>query len=74
MRPAQRRKPGRLGAGVAELLEAVTQSLAELWRNRPGTRDAVQQIMAPHEHLSPHLGAQDTALAETLLWLRGWAT
>ncbi len=63
-----------LGAGIAELLEAVTQSLAESPRNWRVARDAIQQIMALHEHLSPHLDGQDTALAETLLWLRGWAT
>ena len=63
-----------LGTGIAELLEAVTRSLAEPWRNRAAASDAVQQIMALHEHLSPHLSAPDTALAETLLWLHGWAT
>ena len=62
-----------LGAGVAALLEAVTESLTESWRNRAAARDAIQQIMALHEHLAPYLGDQDAALAETLLWLRGWA-
>ena len=42
-----------LGAGVAGLLSVVTQSLAEPWQNRPAARDAVQQIMALHEHLHP---------------------
>jgi tetratricopeptide (TPR) repeat protein len=62
-----------LGAGVAALLEAVTESLAEPWENRPGARDATQQIMALHEHLAPYLGEQDAALTEALLRLRGWA-
>ena len=62
-----------LGAGVAALLEAVTESLPEPWQNRPGARDAIQQIMALHEHLAPYLGGQDAALTETLLQLRGWA-
>ena len=73
-RQAQDGTLARLGAGIAELLEAVTQSLNESWRNRAAARDAIQQIMALHEHLSPHLGARDTAVAEALLWLRGWAT
>ena len=73
-RQAQDKTLARLGASIAELLEAVTQSLTKSWRGRAAARDAIQQIMALHEHLSPHLGAQDAALAETLLWLRGWAT
>jgi hypothetical protein len=62
-----------LAAGVAALLEAVTGSLPEAWQNRPAARDAIQQIMALHEHLVPFLGDDDTALNETLLRLRGWA-
>ena len=62
-----------LGAGVAALLEAVTQSLPEPWQNRPAARDAIQQIMALHEHLAPYISDQDAALTETLLQLRGWA-
>jgi tetratricopeptide (TPR) repeat protein len=73
-RQAQDKTLARLGASIAELLEAVTQSLTRSWRGRAAARDAIQQIMALHEHLSPHLGAEDAALAETLLWLRGWAT
>ena len=62
-----------LGAGVAGLLEAVTDSLAEPWQNRPAARDAVQQIMALQDHLAPYPGDQDAALTEILLRLRGWA-
>jgi tetratricopeptide (TPR) repeat protein len=62
-----------LGAGIAALLEAVTGSLPEPWQNRPAARDAVQQIMALHEHLAPYLGDHDTPLTEALLRLRGWA-
>ena len=62
-----------LGAGLAGLLAAVTESLPEPWQNRPAARDAIQQIMALHEHLAPYLGEQDAALTETLLRLRGWA-
>ncbi len=61
-----------LGAGLAALLEAVADSLAEPWQNRAAARDVIGQIMALHEHLSPHLGEHDTELAKTLL-LRGWA-
>ena len=60
-----------LGVGVAGLLSVVTQSqsLAEPWRNRPAARDAVQQIMALHEHLNEH----DPATTGTLLPQRRWA-
>ena len=61
-----------LGAGIAALLSVVTDSLTEPWRNPSAARDAVQQIMALHEHLGPYLGAQDAVLTETLLRLRGW--
>ena len=63
----------RLGAGIAKLLWAVTQSLAEPWRNPLPARDTCQQIMALHEHLAPFLSDQRVALTETLLELRGWA-
>jgi tetratricopeptide (TPR) repeat protein len=62
-----------LGAGIAGLLLVVTQSLAEPWQNRAAARDAIQQIMALHEHLAPYLDQQDAALTEILLQLRGWA-
>ena len=61
-----------LGAGIAELLGAVTRALPEPWQNRSVARDVIGQIMALHEHLAPHLGDED-ALTETLLRLRGWA-
>jgi tetratricopeptide (TPR) repeat protein len=61
-----------LGAGIAGLLSVVSRSLVEPWRNRPAARDAIQQIMALHERLTPYLGEQDPALTETLLQLRGW--
>jgi hypothetical protein len=47
--------------------------MPEPWQNRPAARDAIQQIMALHEHLAPYLGDQDAALTETLLRLRSWA-
>ena len=72
-RQAQDGSLAGLGAGVAALLAAVTQSLPEPWQNRPAARDAIQQIMALHEHLAPYLGDQDAALTQTLLRLRGWA-
>ena len=72
-RQAQDGSLAGLGAGIAGLLLAVAQSLAERWKNRPAARDAVQQIVALHEHLAPFLGGQDAALTETLLRLRGWA-
>jgi tetratricopeptide (TPR) repeat protein/transcriptional regulator with XRE-family HTH domain len=62
-----------LGAGIAELLLAVTRSLPEPWQNRHAARDAVAQIVALNEHLAPYLGARATVLPETLLRLRSWA-
>jgi hypothetical protein len=55
-----------LGAGIAGLLLVVTRALDQPWRNR-AARDAIQQIMALHEHLAPYLGERDDALTETLL-------
>jgi hypothetical protein len=63
-----------LGASVAGLLLVVTRALDQPWRNRAAARDAIQQIMALHEHLAPYLGEQDAELIETLLRLRGWVT
>ena len=62
-----------VGRGVAALLTAVTHSLPEPWQNRPGAREAIQQIMALHEHLAPYLGEHDADLTKTLRGLRGWA-
>lgn len=62
-----------LSAGIAALLTAVTEALPEPWQNRPAARDAIQQIMALHEHLVPYASDQDAALTGTLLRLRGWA-
>ena len=72
-RQAQRGTLAGLGAGMAGLLVAVTRSLDQPWQDRAAARDAVQQIMALHEHLAPHLREQDAALTETLLRLRSWA-
>ncbi len=72
-RQAQDGSLAKLAAGVAELLSAVVQSLAEPWQNKTAARDTVQQIMALDEHLAPYLGADDAAGTENLLRLRGWA-
>ncbi len=72
-RQARDRTLAGLGAGVAGLLAAVTESLPEPWQNRIAARDAIGQIMALHEHLAPYVGSQDAALTETVLGLRGWA-
>jgi tetratricopeptide (TPR) repeat protein len=72
-RQAQDGSLAELGAGIAQLLVAVTQSLIEPWQNRSAARDTIQQIMALHEHLAPHLGEREAALTETLLRLRAWA-
>ena len=76
-RQAQDGRLAGLGAGIAGLLSVVTQSLAEPWQNRSAARDAVQQIMALHEHVAPYLGEQDAAVnrpefrAYFLTW-EGW--
>ena len=72
-RQAQEGSLAELGAGIVGLLSVVTQALGQPWQNRPAARDAIQQIMALHEHLAPYLGQQDAELTETLLRLRGWA-
>ena len=72
-RQAQDGRLTKLAAGVAELLSAVAQSLAEPWQNKTAARDTVQQIMALDEHLAPYLGEDDAAGTENLLRLRGWA-
>ena len=72
-RQAQEGSLAGLGVGTAGLLSMVTQALDQPRQNRRAARDAIQQIMALHEHLAPYLGEQDGALTETLLRLRGWA-
>ena len=72
-RQAQEETLAVLGADVAALLSAVTQSLPEPWQNPPAARDVIEQIMALHEHLAPYFRDQDAALTEALLRLRGWA-
>ena len=71
-RQAQQGTLAKSGAGAAALLVAVTESLSEPWQNRAAARDAIQQIMALHEHLTPYLSDQDAELIRTLLDLRGW--
>ena len=78
MRVARERqaKDGTLaqsGGQVASLLETVAQSLDQPWRDKLAAREAVQQIMALHEHLDPYLGDDDAELSGRLLELRGWA-
>ena len=62
----------RLGADMASLLVAVTESLPEPWQNRGAARSAIQQIMALNGHLAPHLDALDAELTRTLFRLRTW--
>ena len=63
----------RLGAGLAGLLEEVAAALPEPWQNRVAARDAIQQVMALHEHLASFPEVGEPGLAEALLGLRGWA-
>ena len=61
-----------LGLRVCSLLDEVTGSLSEPWRNREAAWDAIGQVAALHEHLAPCLDSDHPQLVETLLWLRGW--
>ena len=61
------------GAAAARLLQAASDSLGPTWQKLDAARDLIQQIMALHEHLAPHLTAPDTGLTRELLRLRGWA-
>jgi tetratricopeptide (TPR) repeat protein len=54
------------------LLAWALTSLGDPWRDRPAARDFVRLAAALDEHLSPHLGSQDTELTEQMLILRGW--
>lgn len=63
----------RLGAAVAGLLLAVTESLAEPWQNPAAAHDTVHQIMALHDHLRRYLAADDALLVGMVLQLRSWA-
>jgi tetratricopeptide (TPR) repeat protein len=69
-RQARDRTLAALGTGIAALLQNVTESLREPWKNRAAVRDAIQQITAVYEHLAPYLDEQDAVLTGTLLELR----
>ncbi len=64
--------PG-VAAAAAGMLQAVTESLDEPWRNRTAARETVQQIMALHDTASRYAGEDDAGLTTQLLSLRGWA-
>jgi tetratricopeptide (TPR) repeat protein len=72
-RQAQDGSVAGFGAGIAQLLVAVTRSLIEPWQNRSVARDTIQQVMALHQHLAPHLSEREATLTETMLRLRIWA-
>jgi tetratricopeptide (TPR) repeat protein len=72
-RQAHERSLVKLGTDVALLLVVVTHQLGEPWQDRPFAREMVQQIMALHEHLAPHLGKRDKWAAHDLLELGTWA-
>jgi tetratricopeptide (TPR) repeat protein len=62
-----------VGTKACDLIAAAFQSLGEPWQHRAAARDLVRQVIALNDHLAPHVGAEDGALAENLLSRRGWA-
>jgi tetratricopeptide (TPR) repeat protein len=62
-----------IGDQVIDLLSAVTGALERPDQNRPATREAVQQIIALHEHLAAQPGDEVVALERDLLALRARA-
>jgi tetratricopeptide (TPR) repeat protein len=61
-----------VGAKAAVMLQAMSESIDPVWRNRPAARDLVQQVLALHEHMTPYVGDDDTGVTD-ILELRGWA-
>jgi tetratricopeptide (TPR) repeat protein len=74
MRVVRERQAGDVepaGLNAAVLLWPVITSLSmEPWLDRSAARDAVQQIMAVHEHLTSLLGSCDAPVTEFMLRLR----
>jgi hypothetical protein len=62
-----------IGAKTCDLIAAAFESLGEPWQHRTAARDLVRQVIALNDHLAPHIGPDDRALAENLLYRRGWA-
>lgn len=62
-----------VGAKTCALLALAFRSLGEPWQRRAAARGLVRQVIALNEHLTPHIAADDNALAESLLLRRSWA-
>jgi tetratricopeptide (TPR) repeat protein len=63
-----------LGTHVAGLLYVVNEPLSdEPWRDRPASRNVIQQVTALNDHLAPYLHSEDADTVEYLLDLRQWA-
>jgi tetratricopeptide (TPR) repeat protein len=62
-----------IGTKTCDLIAAAFGSLGEPWQHRAVARDLVRQVIVLNDHLAPHIGGDDRALAENLLYRRGWA-
>jgi len=62
-----------VGTKACGLVAAASESLGEPWQHRAAARDLVRQVIALNDHLAPHIGPADRALAENLLFRRGLA-
>jgi Domain of unknown function (DUF4062)/Tetratricopeptide repeat/NB-ARC domain len=58
---------------AATALEAQAESLSEVWEDRPGRRDLVEQVMALYDHSACSAGEDGSELVQVMLGLRGWA-
>jgi hypothetical protein len=62
-----------VGTKACDLVATAFRLLGEPWQHRAAARDLVRQVIALNDHLTPHIGPGDRALAENLLSRRGWA-
>ena len=68
-----RRHPGRPRHAGLRPAVGGHRVAGEPWQNRAAARDAIQQVIALHEHLAPYLADRHRSWPGTLLRLRGWA-
>jgi Tetratricopeptide repeat len=62
-----------VGTKTCDLIATASGSLGEPWQHRAAARDLVRQVISLNDHLAPHIGPDDGALAENVLRRRGWA-
>jgi hypothetical protein len=62
-----------VGTKASGVLALFMHTLEDPWSNRPGSREAIQQMNALYEHLTPYLQDDHTLFARELLRGRSWA-